>query len=218
MGIFRKGSITMYTKIDIESWHRKEYFKHYTENIPCTYSTVVALDITRVYKYSKDHKVKLYPLLLYVLSQSVNSMDAFRYALIEDELVNYKQLSPIYTILNDDESFSSIWTEYEDDMDTFIHNYSRDLACYSNTGKMNPKNEKNDVFSVSMIPWLDFTAFNLNLKNDSKHLTPIFTLGKYSKKEDRVSIPLSIQVHHAVIDGYHVGRFVETLQTICDNF
>ena len=25
-------------------------------------------------------------------------------------------------------------------------------------------------------------------------------------------LPLAIQVHHAVCDGYHVGRFIEVLQ------
>ena len=50
-----------FTKIDINNWTRKEYFDHYFDNTPCTYSMTVKLDIS---KLKKDGK-KLYPTLLY---------------------------------------------------------------------------------------------------------------------------------------------------------
>ena len=45
-----------FTKIDINNWTRKEYFDHYFDNTPCTYSMTVKLDIS---KLKKDGK-KLY--------------------------------------------------------------------------------------------------------------------------------------------------------------
>lgn len=63
-----------------------------------------------------------------------------------------------------------------------------------------------------MIPWMTFTSFNLNIFGDGKYLLPIFTMGKAFIREEKTYLPLSIQVHHAVCDGYHVSRFVDTLQ------
>ena len=69
-----------------------------------------------------------------------------------------------------------------------------------------------NVLNVSMIPWVHFTAFHLNLHHGDQYLLPIFTLGKYQEKDGRRMLPLAIQVHHAVCDGYHIALFMEKLQ------
>lgn len=56
------------------------------------------------------------------------------------------------------------------------------------------------------------TSCNINVFDDGKFLLPIFTLGKYFERDGKRFLPLSIQVHHAVCDGYHIGLFVEKLQ------
>lgn len=63
-----------------------------------------------------------------------------------------------------------------------------------------------------MIPWFTFTSFNINVFDDGKYLLPIFTMGKIFDVDGKRMIPLAIQVHHAVCDGYHVGKFLELLQ------
>ena len=54
--------------------------------------------------------------------------------------------------------------------------------------------------------------------DDGKFLLPIFTMGKCFERDGKHLLPLSIQVHHAVCDGYHVGLFVEKLQSKIDRF
>ena len=46
----------------------------------------------------------------------------------------------------------------------------------------------------------------------------IFTMGKYFERDGKRMLPLAIQVHHAVCDGYHVGLFVEKLQKYINEF
>ena len=41
-------------------------------------------------------------------------------------------------------------------------------------------------------------------------------MGKYTRKEGRVWLPISIQVHHAVCDGFHVCRFLDTLREMIE--
>ena len=57
-----------------------------------------------------------------------------------------------------------------------------------------------------------FEGFNLNLQNGYRYLPPIFTMGKYQRDERGVWLPLSIQVNHAVCDGFHVCRFIAALR------
>jgi chloramphenicol O-acetyltransferase type A len=41
---------------------------------------------------------------------------------------------------------------------------------------------------------------------------PRFAWGKYFKENDTLKMPLSVQGHHAIMDGIHMGRFYEKLQ------
>ena len=69
-----------------------------------------------------------------------------------------------------------------------------------------------------MVPWVEFTGFNINVFDEGKFLLPIFTMGKFFERDGRRFLPLAIQVHHAVCDGYHLGVFVEKLQHYIDQF
>ena len=58
--------------------------------------------------------------------------------------------------------------------------------------------------SIEVFP---FSSMNLNLYDGADYLSPIFTMGQIFKENGRTRLPLAIQVHHAVCDGYHVGCF-----------
>ena len=93
--------------------------------------------------------------------------------------------------------------------------YQKDIDAFGERMGMSAKpNPPENTFPVSMIPWTSFEGFNLNLKKGYDYLLPIFTFGKYYEEGGKYYIPLSIQVHHAVCDGFHVCRFLDELQDL----
>ena len=205
-----------FEKIKKSSWARKEYFDHYFSSIPCTYSITVKLDITKLIESQK----KLYPSLLYCLTTIVNRHPEFRTAFNEKgELGIYHEMIPCYTVFNKSkETFSNIWTYYKTDFVEFCFNYQKDIEQYGNQNSFIGKpNAPKNIFNVSMIPWSTFEGFHLNLQKGYDYLLPIFTLGKYYKEDKMIKIPLAIQVHHAVCDGFHTCRFINELQDLLNN-
>lgn len=201
----------VFEKIDRTTWDRKEYFQHYFSHVPCTYSITVKLDITAL----KDRQQKLYPTMLYYLTTVVNRHPEFRTALNEQgELGIYREMLPSYTVFHKDtETFSEIWTECSDDYEAFCQAYEADIQRYgAQKGLIGKPDAPKNIFTVSMIPWTTFDGFNLNLQQGYDYLIPIFTMGKYYHENGRTLLPLAIQVHHAVCDGFHVCRFINKLQ------
>lgn len=199
----------MFTVIDQTNWKRKEYFVHYFSNVPCTYNMTVNLNITPI----KNRK--LYPTMLYCITTIVNRHEEFRTAMNnKGEVGVYDKMFPCYTIFHKDtETFSNLWTEYCNDYETFCCAYENDQMQYGNIEKMEAKpNTPENVFPVSMIPWTSFSGFNLNLQKGYNYLLPIFTMGKYYEENGNILLPLSVQVHHAVCDGFHICRFINELQ------
>lgn len=207
--------------IEVDNWKRKEYFEHYLKDIPCTYSMTVELDVTRFIDKTKDRNIKFYFAMIYMISSVVNNREEFRMALNEDGKVGiFDVVYPDYTVFHKDtETFSSIWTEYSFDFLEFYNNCLEDNEKYGDIKKMTPKpNIPLNTFPISSIPWSNFTGFNLNLEKGYNYLLPIFTMGKYYTKDMKIVMPLSLQVHHAVCDGFHASRFVNELQDKINNF
>lgn len=203
-----------FTPIDTETWERKEHYDHFMNEVVCTYSVVIPLDITRL------KGQRLYPAMLWLLTRAVNRVPQFRTALTEQGLGVYDEMHPAYTVLNGErETFSCVWTAYREDYSAFLEAYEADAALGAASNHYVAKEGRpENSFDVSMIPWLSFTGFNLNLPDSRSYLLPIFTIGKYEDKEGKRILPLAVQVHHAVCDGLHVGRFAEILQEEIDRF
>lgn len=197
--------------VDLDTWARKEHFEHYFHQVPCTYSMTTKLDITPLI----EAKERLYPAMLYRIAKAVNQYQEFRMDLGPDGTLGfYTEMHPCYTIFHrDSETFSNLWTEYTDDYEAFCRAYQQDLEQFGNCKDMMAKPDVPvNTFPVSMVPWESFEGFNLNLQNGYRYLPPIFTMGKYQRDERGVWLPLSIQVNHAVCDGFHVCRFIAALR------
>lgn len=205
-----------FQKIDRYNWNREEYFNHYFNDIPCTYSITSKIDITNLRK----QKLSLYPTMLYLITTIVNKHEEFRTTFHNGDLVIFDELNPCYTVFHkESETFSNIWTSYSANYNEFCENYQNDIAEYGAIEKMIAKpNAPQNSFPVSMIPWVTFDGFNLNLQKGYDYLLPIFTMGKFEITGDNCYLPISIQVHHGVCDGFHTARFINELQELINEF
>ena len=194
--------------IDLNTWRRKEYYLHYMNQVVCTYSMTVDIDITPI------SGMRLYPAMLWLLTDTVNQFEEFRTHQSAEGVGIFDYMCPSYTIFNKEtEQFSVIWTEFDSDYSVFLQRYEADCRAYAACESMFPKKYKPDhAFDVSMLPWQTFSAFNLNVYGEGTWLLPIFTMGRIYVRDGKTFMPLAIQIHHAACDGYHVCKFVETLQ------
>ncbi len=210
----------MFNIIDMNKWERKNSYNHYLDSTPCTYSMTVSLDITNFLKTIRGGNQKFFPVMLYSLSQIVNSHKEFRMDIDENKNVGFYDYSnPCYTVFHSEtETITNIWTEHSADLKMFLKSYNDDMFEYKNDFNNSKPLKGKNYFNVSCIPWISFTGFNLNLQKGYDYLLPIFTVGKYFSDGDKIVLPLAIQVHHAVCDGFHLSRFVNELQDYLDAF
>lgn len=200
----------MFKIMDIENWERKEHYYHYSNITQCTYGITIKLEVSNIIRDS----LKFYPTMIYCIAKTANSLKEFRMSFEDSKLGYYDIINPSYTLFNKDtKTFSSIYTEYNEDFHLFYKNCLEDMRNYSNSKSFFPKpaNIKN-LFHISSIPWVSFEGFCLNIHQSFDYLLPIFTMGKYYQNGNQIFLPLAIQVNHRVCDGYHLGLFVNHLQ------
>ena len=70
-----------------------------------------------------------------------------------------------------------------------------------------------EILYITCIPWIHYTHFVRSVEGNESDVVPRISWGKYrADREGRIWLPLSVQVHHAMMDGYHVGRYFETVE------
>ena len=140
--------------IDLRTWERKEFYEHFINEVVCTYSTTVNLDITNL------KNIRLYPAIIWLLTCAVNQMPEFRTAITNDGVGIYGEMHPAYTIFNEkNKNFSEIWTQFDSDYHVFLRSYEADVAKYMSSVNFTPKPDRpSNSFDISMIPWFTFAT------------------------------------------------------------
>ena len=208
-----------YTKVDIDEWSRGSLFQFYIEKMRIVMSLTVDINVAPLITYTKKNALKFYPAMIWVVSKVINSHDEFKYSWDTDgNLIRWDSISPSYTIFNrDDECFSKFVTEYTDDIFEFYQRTVDDQRKYQEERAI-IGNQPQNFFDVSCLPWVKYKHFDVHVFDEGKFLAPVLTWGKYEVHNGNALMPLTMNIHHAVADGFHLSRFFNEVQELIDSY
>jgi chloramphenicol O-acetyltransferase type A len=66
---------------------------------------------------------------------------------------------------------------------------------------------RDDLLFMTALPWVSFTALTHPMQLHPADSIPRFAWGKFFQEGRALKIPLSVQGHHALMDGIHMARF-----------
>ena len=206
----------IWSPLDLAAWPRREHFFHYRNDVPCGFSLTRPLDVTERYARAKAGGRRFAPMIFWAVAAVCNRHAECRMALRGGAPGVYDRVDPVYTVFHaQTETFSTIWTEYDEDPDRFAARCRADAQAYGENLAFAAKPDcPENAVNVSMLPWANFTSFQLNLP-PGDYLLPIFTFGRAERGADgRVRLPVSVQAHHAAMDGFHVCRVLDELEAL----
>ncbi len=205
-----------YTEINLDDWDRGKLFSFYIDNLRNVMSMTVDIDVTGLLTYVKAHGLKFYPAMMWVVSKVINDHDEFKYGWNNDgKLIRWEYLFPYYADFHsEDESFVKLVTEYSEDLTEFVSRFSADKERYKNLRAFDLKDMPKNTFDVSCLPWVKYKSFDIHVFDSGTYLAPVVTWGKYGEENGRIVMPLSMNIHHAVADGFHLCRFFSEVQEL----
>jgi chloramphenicol O-acetyltransferase type A len=80
-----------------------------------------------------------------------------------------------------------------------------------------PSGAGENVIHYSAIPWLNFTGLSHARRFAFPDSCPKISFGKVTEVAGRLQMPVSIHAHHALMDGYHVGQYVDRFQELLES-
>jgi len=203
-------------QLDIENWHRKEQFFFFKDYDNPFFNVCTELDVGPLTKFIDSYDCTFSTALLFASLKAANETEPLRYRLEDDHVVVYDKVDAGHRILNDDESFSFCHFEYDPDFEAFCKHSHRVLQTHrtGGDGSLTAQRHANNLIHCSTLPWFKFTGFSHARNYDNGDSIPKFVFGKYYHEGSTLMFPFSIEVHHALMDGIHIARYLERFQEL----
>ena len=198
--------------IDMQTWSRRNHFRVFSSFNHPHFNMCVNVDATAFYPFVKRHGYSFTIAMVYIISRASNAIPEFRQRIRGDQVVEHEIVNPRFSILIDQDLFTFCAVEYAEDFSEFASRAATSIAYVKAHPALAGNPEQDDVLYMSPIPWVSFTSFTHPMQFHPADSIPRFAWGKYFQESDTLKMPLSVQGHHSVMDGIHMGRFYETVQ------
>jgi chloramphenicol O-acetyltransferase type A len=208
----------MFREVDINTWERKttyEFFRDYEDPF---FNIAANLDISNLYRFCKENDLAFSIAVLFLSLQTANEIREFRLRIVEEAVVEFDRVEATQTILNDDETFSFCYFPMREDIFQFDRAGKESRTKYKALKTFDVEADRVDLIYYSAIPWISFTSFKHASRQNNRQTVPRMVFGKIFDEGPRKKMPFSVEVHHALVDGVHVGKYFNLFQTKLDSY
>lgn len=202
-----------YREINLNQWNRKDHFHFFKDfDIPF-FNLTATVDVTKLLTHSRKENYSFFLSSLFYSLKAAHIVESFRYRILNEKVICYDKIHPGTIGINEEHVFKYTYLNYQEDMEVFIKQSEKDLRIQIKQTGLLP-NSGLDIIYYSSIPWISFTSFQHARKFIKHDCIPRIVFGKYFEDNGIIKMPLSVEVNHALVDGYHVGLYFDTFQKL----
>ena len=213
-------STSLMQPIDLDNWPRKQHFELFKNFSQPYFNVCVRLDIQTLYDYCKTNQISFFQAYVYCTLKACYAYEPIMLRINNSKpcLLNTVRASVVELAKNDTFIFS--YFNYKNSFKEFtvhaeqVGEKAKSQPLFSDAFAQTEGQA--DLIHISVLPWLNFSAFSHAFSDGQSLGIPKFVFGQYDKYTG--TIPLAIDVHHSLMDGLHVAKFINTLQTTFNDF
>ena len=205
-------------QIDPKTWNRRETAAFFGALDFPFYNMSWRADVTNLHRAAKESGQPFYCSMIYEVMHALNGVDAFLYKLRGESVVRHDALSPSFTAPAADERFKIVSMDW-DGRETRAAFCARAKALADAQTALFPTGEqeqRDDWVYISCVPWVDFLTVTNEMNIDRDDSVPRVSWGRFVPEGDRLRLTVALQVNHRLIDGVHIGKFADLLQSRLD--
>lgn len=202
----------MKRKIDIDNWVRKEHFLFFKTYDEPFWGISTNVDCTNAYKKSKELNIPFFMYYLYLSLKAVHQIEELRYRIEGENVYCYDVIHAAATVLRDNGTFGFSVIKYNEDLSMFTENAKEEIERVKNDNRLMPVETNENVIHYTTIPWISFSGVSHARRFSLKDSVPKIAFGKITEENGRKLLPIAIHTHHSLVDGLHVGKYLELFQ------
>jgi len=201
---------------DPTTWARRDHYEWY-RGLDFPYLGLTAnVDVTRLMHLREEQGLSLFAGMLHRLIRAANGVDALRQRIrvIEgrEQVVEHELIHPGFTVAGAAGLFSFAAVDFDSDRDRFAAAVEQASQEKRHATSLRPfEGTRDDLIFCSCLPWVDFTHVTHPVPTSRIDSVPRIAWGRFVTEGAHTRCAVNIQVHHALVDGAHVGAFFEHL-------
>ncbi|SMG29628.1 chloramphenicol O-acetyltransferase type A [Marivirga sericea] len=201
-------------KVNLKQHPRTDHFNFFRAFDEPFYGVNINLECTEAYNYCKQKDISFYHYYLHKILIAVNAIPEMRYRIVEDEIFDVEVVHASATVLRDDKTFGYSRMIFDENFFVFSQSLRAEIDRIKSESGLDVMKGMVDVIHFTAIPWIKFTAIS-----HARHLgvddsMPKISTGKIYKESSEIFMPFSVHVNHSLVDGYHLGQFIEKLESL----
>jgi chloramphenicol O-acetyltransferase type A len=208
----------MFEKIDLKTWKRKDQYDLFKTYEDPFFNLTANVDVTNLIKYCKENKESFFINSIYIGARVNNEIEEFRTRIRGDEVIIHNKVNLGAPILHKNNTFTFCYFNYLDSQLLFKKEAEKSIESELRNPVFNPRHDEDDLIHFSILPWVNFSSLKHPRRIPITDSIPKIVYGKYFKQNSRYFMPISLEAHHALIDGYHAGMFFDKWQEIENEF
>ena len=166
-------------------------------------------DVTRLCKVCRRKGLKFNKLLCWCMGRAASRIDEFYLLPKDGKLYKFDRLAINVIVDNAKGGISTCDVPYSDDFQQFSRDYDTiTLKCSTTCQEI--ADEEAMILGTSAVTGTELDS--LVNQYSGIYNNPFLAWGRYRKHWFKVTLPISMQFHHAQMDGGHAARFLESLQ------
>jgi chloramphenicol O-acetyltransferase type A len=202
--------------LDLETWPRREHFAFFRNYDHPYFNLCAPVEVTNLLAFTRRRGLSLFVAYHYLSTKIANEIEPFRYRLRGDRVLIHDKIDTGAIIMLEDERFTFAYFPYAADF-ALYQRQAREIiaAIKAGDGNLRPHTATDDLLHHTVLPWVAFTSFAHARKYERDESVPKISFGKVYEEGGSHKMPVSVEVHHALMDGLHVGRYFERFAEYC---
>lgn len=199
--------------LDVANWARRHLFEFFRTYENPYFNICAQVEVTRLLEWLRTRPGTSASLSYHYFALRVaNEIEPFRYRLRDDQVLVHDVIHGGTIVLLPNESFTFAYFDYQQDFEKFISDAQTSVNEVLKAGGPFKPLDGDDRIHFTVLPWVSFTSFS-HARNKSRAVSvPKVAFGKFIRQNERTYLPVSVEVHHAMMDGLHVGRYFNRLE------
>ncbi|WP_047546008.1 CatA-like O-acetyltransferase [Psychroserpens sp. Hel_I_66] len=203
--------------IDINNWKRKQHYHHFKTLKDPYFAVTIPYDVTKAYQFSKVKKVSFFGKYLHDCMKAINEIDEFKLRIDGDEVIKYDMINASATLMRSNKTFGFSYIEFDSNLEQFLSHIISEKNRIESTGALYPLRNDLQCIHCSAMPWVNFTGHKEPVSGKMDSIPKLAFSKVLKNKEEQLMMNVSINVNHALLDGYHIGLFSEKFQHYLNN-
>jgi chloramphenicol O-acetyltransferase type A len=204
-------------EVDMSSSPRRRHFEFFRGLDYPHFNVCANVDVARLRETARAQDLPFFKAVLYCAARVANEIPELRQRIRGERVVEHDVVHPSYTSMTDAGVFSFTDVRYHPDPAEFLLHCTAAEEAVRAEASLEDDPERDDYLFVTSLPWIHFTSFQHPVHIRQVDSVPRLTWGRAERRGERVELPFSLQSHHALVDGAHVGRYFSRLQEALDD-